>query len=237
MFSKSSNKKRAWNNAKKIKNYNFFDKIDSEEKAYWLGFILGDGFISKNRFRLGINLNIKDANHLQKFADLFNKTLRFKKEKSPASDYICEECVFEICNIYLVTKLKVLGIKPNKTYNFSERTFKKVPDNLFNHFIRGFLDADGCIHIEKNNALHLGFAGNNDLIQKIIDEICLRVGLSLITCRNTRRRPSKKANSFGTYYNFSGKSQVLKILSWVYSDSTIYLNRKKEIFEKALNLK
>ena len=50
---------------------NFFEKIDTEEKAYWLGFIAADGYITTKRAQcnqqLGITLSEKDINHLEKF--------------------------------------------------------------------------------------------------------------------------------------------------------------------------
>ncbi len=53
--------------ATKIYNFNenFFDKIDSEQKAYWLGFIMADGFNSNDE--LMIELSIIDLEHLSSF--------------------------------------------------------------------------------------------------------------------------------------------------------------------------
>lgn len=39
-------------------NENYFEKIDSENKAYWIGFISADGNVYKNK--LSIELNNKD---------------------------------------------------------------------------------------------------------------------------------------------------------------------------------
>jgi len=51
---------------KHIFNHNFFETIDTEEKAYWLGFIAADGGLASNIYRLTIGLNQKDQNHLEK---------------------------------------------------------------------------------------------------------------------------------------------------------------------------
>ena len=55
---------------------NYFESIDTEEKAYWLGFIAADGCIVKsgdyNSYRLYINLGNIDENHLQKFLNSIN---------------------------------------------------------------------------------------------------------------------------------------------------------------------
>ena len=49
-------------------NENFFEKIDSPRKAYWLGFLYADGCILDQRKSkiLEITLSKNDKNHLQK---------------------------------------------------------------------------------------------------------------------------------------------------------------------------
>ena len=56
-------------------NENFFDIIDTEEKAYWLGFLYADGFITSKDNKIGLSLSIKDIDHLAKY----NKSLNYSK--------------------------------------------------------------------------------------------------------------------------------------------------------------
>ena len=51
-------------------NETFFEVINSEEKAYWLGFIAADGCVYRRT--LSINLNIKDKEHLEKLITVLN---------------------------------------------------------------------------------------------------------------------------------------------------------------------
>ena len=48
-------------------NEHIFDIIDTEEKAYWLGFIYADGCISLKTNAFEISLKYDDINHLNKF--------------------------------------------------------------------------------------------------------------------------------------------------------------------------
>jgi hypothetical protein len=47
-------------------DYSFFHNIDTEEKAYWLGFIYADGSVSANR--LTVCLVVEGKKHLEKLA-------------------------------------------------------------------------------------------------------------------------------------------------------------------------
>ena len=48
-------------------NENVFDSIDTEEKAYWLGFIFADGYISLKGNSFELSLKGSDSEHLDKF--------------------------------------------------------------------------------------------------------------------------------------------------------------------------
>ena len=52
-------------------NHNYFEDIDCEEKAYWLGFLYADGCVrkSKSGSQLVLKLSIKDEGHLYKFKE------------------------------------------------------------------------------------------------------------------------------------------------------------------------
>lgn len=56
---------------KYIINDNFFENINSEEKAYILGFIYADGNLHKNEFAISLELAKKDSKTLNKIKNLF----------------------------------------------------------------------------------------------------------------------------------------------------------------------
>jgi len=54
-----------------VANPHFFSNIfQNIEGAYWFGFLCADGWLYKDRYTIGIELSIKDEDHLKKFADL-----------------------------------------------------------------------------------------------------------------------------------------------------------------------
>ena len=132
-------------------NDNFFDKIDSEQQAYLLGFFIADGSFNlgercKNSYRFQIGLQDTDEEIIklyQKFIcpDVEIKTTNYQKgakNRKPVklirwtSTYMAEVLI----NNY--------NIIPNKTKDLNfEFPFELIPKKYLWDFIRGFFDGDG----------------------------------------------------------------------------------------------
>lgn len=119
-------------------NDKYFNCIDSKEKAYWLGFMCADGYVtSDNRF--GMELSIGDINHMQLFLDSleYNGKIRTRNRDNNMS------CQFQIKSSKLYNDLVKCGVTRNKTENLSFPKEHILPKELHPHFIRGFFDGDG----------------------------------------------------------------------------------------------
>lgn len=114
-------------------NDNYLDNIDTEDKAYFLGWLLSDGSISDNRLTLKLKSDdeyiIKEM--FGKFSSGYNITT-YKNSKSMG-----------VSSSKLIDSLKKLGCVENKTkMGFN---LPIISDDLFRHFIRGYFDGDGSI--------------------------------------------------------------------------------------------
>ena len=65
----------------------FFDVIDTEEKAYFLGFLYADGYNNTDRNSVALSLNEDDKEILEKFNNLLqsNKPLQYVEFKAANS--------------------------------------------------------------------------------------------------------------------------------------------------------
>jgi len=125
------------------------------ESYYWIGFILGDGCITKNYTILQVALQEKDKKHIYKLAKFLNtnnvyfsvskgyvnKKLRKKFKKSKQYRLVCgdSEYVKQISNKY--------DIRMNKTYNPPEIfIYDKFSDTKLLCIFIGLIDADGCFY-------------------------------------------------------------------------------------------
>jgi hypothetical protein len=210
----------------------FFNNIDTEEKAYWLGFFIGDGCVVKDKRKTGtykkvirLFLQKSDEYHIVKFLKSLksNHTLKYTTpsvfyHKTRKKYYKRNPQVgVEICSNILVDDLINLGVVPNKT-----KLGCIVPDireNLLPHFIRGLFDADGSIELRENK-LVFRIIGDVEFITKIQKIICANVGINL-----TKISILKESPHMG-YCRWGGNIQCQKIYNWLYKDANIYLSRK-----------
>ena len=115
-------------------NYHIFDSIDNEEKAYWLGFLFADGYVSLKTNLIELSLQLNDKNHLEKF-----KLFISAKQNITEDSFRCR---ITISNKHLKETLINLGCTPQKSNNIR---FPKIDKNLYPYFIRGYFDGDGSI--------------------------------------------------------------------------------------------
>ena len=129
-----------------------FDSIDTEEKAYWLGFIFADGYISSSpleentytQYEFECSLQKDDYEHLEKMKKFFKL-----RNNISIDDYRCR---LQVSSKHLWNVLNNYGCTPRKSLTLKfpdENIFKDTPKyskkTLLIHFIRGYWDGDGCL--------------------------------------------------------------------------------------------
>lgn len=197
-------------------NRDFFEKIDTEEKAYFLGFLYADGHIDPKRNFFKINLHKKDKEILEKFKNLLN----IKRELTKHG-FQSFQLTFQ--NEKIVRDLQKLGLHNHKSFHLDFPTFDQVPEHLMNHFIRGYFDGDGWLSISKNkNKFTFGIIASLNFNQSIKNYF-LKYNINLnITDRSNRySQPLSEISS-------TGNKKALMILEILYQDASIYLKRKYE---------
>lgn len=206
-------------------NWDFFEK-DSEELYYFLGFVAADGYISDNDIEIG--LNIKDKCLLEHFRDLIvpNKPIYDKRNTN--------SCLLKISCTSKISKIKELfSMSSNKKH--CEIKFPDIPQKYWKHFIRGYIDGDGCIDTTKAYrgekiyiGLRLRILGNYDFLNKLND-----ITKNIYPHKTNAINKKGFENVYVLTYNFSTAKNILK---WVYDDCTIYLKRKYDKYNELLEL-
>lgn len=129
----------------------FFEKIDTEEKAYWLGFIAADGSIISNETILEIGLAKKDEQHLEKFIKSIkgSKEMIKQKKQNAGKGKLYDAVRVSVCSAKMCKDLKKQNITPNKSLTLG--FLNHIDKNLIKHYLRGYFDGDGSISTNGKN--------------------------------------------------------------------------------------
>jgi hypothetical protein len=204
-------------------NSTFFDTIYTEEKAYWLGFFYADGYLAKNRSTLKIDLSVRDDLHLQRFANIFQAKVRIY-ERSPdkrnGKVYASATCII-VCT-YLWNALIEKGVKQGNTLSEDISVFEHIPGNLLHHFVRGVFDGDGSVYRHKSGGLGFSFVGSYPFMEHLRAVLVASVGLSVT-------KLGKMGKLTHLRWKGDGASECFK--NWLYRDATVWLERKRDVFD------
>lgn len=209
---------------------NYFETIDSDDKAYFLGFIYADGYITKDSDKIGITIAKKDVDLLEKFKI-------FSKAESPINSYM-QTGGYNVGEYYsrlLITSKKMKsdllkhGVLISKTEKIKFPT--TIDEKFYYSFIRGYFDGDGCITTGgnlKNGAkvFNVKIVGTRSFLESISE--ILGVSVKLIK----RHKDSDVDNYTIT---ICGNVQLKNILGKLYNGSTIHLERKYNKYLELIN--
>lgn len=218
-------------------NENYFHVIDSYEKAYWLGFIYTDGYITQKTNRFGIELNIKDMSHLQNFLDCIESNqkirtrIRENKFNNKKKEFL-ESCSFVINNKKLHDSLYNLGVLPNKSKILEFPSEDKLNKKYQLDFIRGLIDGDGSVGLfNTSNGFkkpHISFISASEIFIKQVQDVLNSFDIKMnITITN------------GSLFRLMSEKQetVFKLLDLLYKNSNekTRLKRKFQQYLKIYN--
>lgn len=215
---------------KKIQTYsineNFFNNIDTQEKAYILGFLYADGNANKNLKQITLKLQEKDKYILELISKLIgsNKPLHFssRRQESHQNQY-----ALKITNTVIYSDLIKYGVIPNKTFK-TEFPFVLEP-YLWPHFIRGYFDGDGCFYIDnKRSCACWSIIGSSAFCLSLLKILNDKIKVKGFIIHDRRCSDGVDIIRVRKY------SDIKKICNWIYADSRIHLDRK---FNKFLKMK
>ena len=144
-FLRRHNVKLVWKKKKKYPiDESFFETIDSEIKAYLLGFFYADGCIFSD-YRFGLCIQRDDEYIINLFRDFISPGSYIKQlHNTKGAKNRKPQVVWRVQSSKIVSNLYRLGLTQRKTLN-SKIILPVIPDNLLHHFIRGFFDGDGSV--------------------------------------------------------------------------------------------
>ena len=197
-------------------NDNFFDSIDTEIKAYLLGYLYADGYLASDG-RIGIRLQEDDVEILE----LIQK-------------YICPRSIIESSNNQnfkrkpqhsirwkskrMYKRLQELGFHIDKTHIDSD-IFKYIPEDMKKHFLRGYTDGDGnsqAYRLDNSTYRKIGISWSNGT-KEILEDI-----RAWFPKYNWHLYNNKSFFVLGNYT----QAEAAEVIQFLYKDANFFLNRK-----------
>lgn len=224
-------------------NKNYFDVIDTEAKAYFLGLLYSDGCNSEETNTVIINLQERDKHILDSFNMELgsNKPLRFielnKKNHNWSNYYI-----LTIHCKHFSEQLKRLGCVKAKSLILKFPGEDIVPNDLLRHFVRGYFDGDGCfcVYFQKSKLgamvkkYYVGITSTDQFCQEV-KRIMIPFGISVYI--GAKKDAVARGNFITKDMKGSGPN-AFRFLDWMYKGASFYLHRKhnKYVSERSLLL-
>lgn len=204
----------------------FFETINSEKKAYFLGLMYADGYNCEQRGYVSLGLAEHDLIILKTLNNIIQPTKPIYcqyKEGDTHQNYHS----IKIYSKKFSKDLAKHGCIQRKTHVL---TYPDIDTKWDSHFIRGYFDGDGCIHIPKQEKkrANVGFmlCGTKTFLTQVQQIIIKNIHLN-----KTKLNINKNTAVLGYY----GKCSIVKIKMWLYQDATIYLDRKYQKFQQVYN--
>lgn len=194
-------------------NTSYFKNIDSEEKAYFLGFLFADGSVDKSS---GIKISLKswDEDILEKFSNII---YGFKKIVNSTTN----DGKTEVSTLYFYSKEMVKDLAGYGCVNAKAFLIRlpKLNDDMYRHFIRGYFDGDGCISFKKDGRTIIDITSNAKFTEDLRVFLLDKAGVKMNKYISSR-------NNETACIQATSRKQVVAFLNYIYKDSTIYMNRK-----------
>lgn len=163
-----------------------------------------------------------DKGHLVKFIESLESNHPIKDSSKTMNEKIYKLNYVYISNKKLCTDIIDKGCIPVKSMTLKYPSREHVPKELIRHFIRGYVDGDGCITYTTYEGKHstrrhhkISIIGTEHMLNGIVMDLGL----------NTKPVKEKGRNHYTLY--IGGNNQSREIAKILYDNSTIYLERKR----------
>lgn len=195
-------------------NESYFEEVNSPEKAYWIGFLLADGFIESKRKngsqKFGVTLSSVDCRHLELLNECLESTYEIKEYYGSGFNKRGSFSKLIITSQKMVDDLKSKGVVESKTI------VGEWPDSISKYtydFLRGYFDGNGSIYFSKGQ-YHISFTGTESILE----------GINKALGRTNTVSKCKNKNAYALHYG--GNKNIYEIVSLLYYPGCMCLERK-----------
>lgn len=207
-------------------NEDYFINCKTPESAYILGYLWGDGYLTKRtphkKQQWGMKLECVKVD-IDEIRPLFTDSGKWYYGTRHPKDRQ-EQALLGAYNKKLYEYFELYGYRDKS--RIAPIILDNIPKKLHHYWWRGYSDADGCIYIHKERRLVQYSVGSTY-------EQDWSVYLSLLDSIKARYRIQKMIRPNGNRYSIitvSSKQSVVNLCNYFYSGKQFGLSRKLEKF-------
>lgn len=209
-------------------NSHFFKKW-SPEMAYVLGFIAADGNICHSGRSHTLHIACDDKDVIEKIRRVlqYKGPIHLKNRSNEKISYS-----LRICDPIIFNDLKRLGVTERKSLTL---TPPKISVQFIKHFIRGYFDGDGTVYLSNlkyPSKLRVKIYTASPNMGKYLHQV-LKKTLGNVYKGNMLTYMAHQKTPY--YVTSMGHYAALKLFKYMYTDATIYLDRKYKKFMEGIN--
>lgn len=196
----------------------FFETIDTSDKAYYLGLLMSDGYINKTIYNkeVGLALKASDKYILDKLNNYVSPEKLVVKYRNSYKWHVVSPKMYD--------DLMQYGIVENKSH--IDYSYPNIPKEFDKDFIRGYFDGDGCITIKSTGYIVISICCNSKVF---IESLAKKLNSYGIQTRPIFTSTKDKVNPIHTLY-ISGRENKSKFRDFLYENAETYLKRKYDKF-------
>lgn len=207
-------------------NEEYFDDIDTPDKAYIFGFLMADGNNNPSKQTISMALQEEDRYILEEMRIKIGseKTLDFIDYTNKHDFGYTYKNQWRL-NLFSKKFCEVLaekGMVPNKSYCLQFPTC--IPEKLLSHFVRGYFDGNGSI---SSTSTAISITSTKSFCETLNDLLCEHLDI------HGRLNEASNHNGITYTYIITKISDVIKFLDWIYKDAQMYLIRKYVKYKSA----
>jgi len=199
----------------------YFEKIDSHDKAYFLGLIIADGSITHYRKSWAFNISLQEDDKyiLEEFNKVANLdlglTIEHKEDVRPRYR-------LQVWANKMVDDLKKYGVIEDKSHKDTYIPYGLVPDEFIPDLIRGYFDGDGIAY----KLGYVGFCGSKTFVYQVHDYFVKKHGFNDVAV-------TYNTSNHIYYVTWASKKDTKKFLDIIYKDcGSLFLTRKRAKIEQ-----
>ena len=198
------------------RNEQFFDAIDTEQKAYVLGLFMADGYNDTKKGIIRLKLQERDKAILEQVKSMLGYTGKLYKHTYNKPNQQ-DQYALQIRSKYLSDRLAELGVIPYRRLAMSFPT--NLPQDLIPHYIRGFFDGNGSVYNSR-----VSISGNIGFIEELQNLLITELGIS-------KTKIALQNKACGNMHLYKLKD-IDALAEYLYKDTTIWLKRKRDKFDE-----